>query len=120
MSDFVFNGRIIGDGHQFGDNYFNDPQHFIKDANRKFSDTEKELIELIFDNFQSEQEKRELLESLIKLSDDPEKNISEAPVWKRFIKQLTELGLKEAASTVIDYAKSLIPEITANTSAQQM
>jgi len=111
MSKYVFKGKIIGDDHHLGDNYFDSSLKFVNETKRKFSSAEKELIELIFDNFQSEEEKKNLLVSLKNLSEDPKENLSEAPVWKKFITHLTDLGLKEVAERVVDYVKDRIPDL---------
>lgn len=110
MSKYVFKGEIKGDGHQFGDNFYGNACDFIKISKKEFSEIETKLIELIFDYFQSEEEKKNLLVSLNSLSDDPEKNRSQVPVWKKFINHLSDIGLKEVAETVINYVKDRIPD----------
>jgi len=112
MSKYVFKGEIKGDGHHFGNNYFESSKEFIKSSSHKYSSSEKDLIELIFDNFQTEDEKRNLLNSLKNLSENPEENLSEIPVWKKFINQLTDFGLKEVAERVIDIVKHRIPDLS--------
>lgn len=111
MSKFIFNGEIKGYGHHFGDNYFGSSNEFVEGSNRKFSSAEKELIELIFENFQSEEDKKNLLVSLKSLSEIPERNISEVPVWRKFINHLTDHGFKEVAERVIGFAKDRIPHL---------
>ncbi|QYH37627.1 hypothetical protein GYM62_01965 [Algoriphagus sp. NBT04N3] len=110
MSKYVFNGKITGEEHHFGDNYFGSYQEFIKESKQNFSSAEKELIELIFDNFKSEEEKKDLLVSLKNLSDDPKENHSEVPIWKKFIIRLNDAGLREVANKVIDFLRDRIPD----------
>lgn len=112
MSKYVFNGKVTGDDHHFGDNYFGSYQDFIKGSEQNYSSAEKELIELIFDNFQSEEEKKNLLVSLKNLSEEPEANISETPVWKKFLNRLTDFGLSEVAEKVVDILKDRLPDIS--------
>ncbi|QDH77945.1 hypothetical protein FKX85_02380 [Echinicola soli] len=116
MSKIVFNGSISGVGHHFGDNFYLNPESFIQNSDKIYSKTEQELIEIIFKNFQSEDQKRELLNSLIGLSNTPEENTTQAPIWRQFINQLVDLGSKEAASIVIDFTKGLIPNVIENLS----
>ena len=101
MSTININGNITGNFHHFGDNNFSNPESFIGNSGRQWTATERELVDIIFENTSSEQERKDLLISL-KESDTKKKIISKPSIWKMFLKDLREKAITESAKVGVE------------------
>lgn len=129
MDKFNFNGvNINATNIHIGDNYiYNSPQDFIKNnTNLAITETETELIKIIFDNTESEQERKTILDSLKSIKEGKgteEEKRAFLLSFKPLLKKLSDIGEKVAVNIVskllTDYAgthnlKDLVHSITSN------
>jgi len=71
-SKIIIKGNITGNNHHFGDNfvYGNYTQYIQTTEADNLTETEKELVKIIFENTQDEAERRKILDSLIAIKKD--------------------------------------------------
>lgn len=100
MSTININGNITGDHNHIGDLYMHSKEEYLQNSSKEFSQTERELIDIIFQNTDSEEERKELLLNLQKSSEHtpPKKSI-----WKPFIDKLIDKGGTVLATKIADY-----------------
>lgn len=76
MSKIRINGNIIGNHNHIGDNYYLYSKSFLSDSERKFTETEIELLDLIFKEAPTEEERKQILESLKEIDKQCDNNSS--------------------------------------------
>ncbi len=97
----------IGDTH----NYSSSQEFISKNADLKLTETEVELVKIIFDNTESEQERKTILASLKSIKEGKgteEENKASILSFKPLLKKLSDIGEKVAvnitAKFLTDYA----------------
>ncbi len=109
MSKYNFGGaKISAKNLHIGDIYnYHSPQDFLSKNNElKFSDIEKELVEIIFDNTSSEEERQSILESLKSINSNEgtyEEKRKSIFSFKPLLNLLKNSGLKIALDVTIKY-----------------
>jgi hypothetical protein len=109
MSKYIFNAPINSTNTHIGDNYYNSSSDFYKATpGLKYSDTEKQLVELIFERTNSEDERLQILNSLKSIKEDdgtkPEITNSYFEPIKNFLTAAaTTLGAKLLAELTFQY-----------------
>lgn len=106
MSKIILNGNTINAGNlQIGDNYYySSPNDFINNnAELQLTETEKELVQVIFDKTESDEERKAILKSLKSIKEGKgteEETKSAIKSFNPLIKRLNDIGDKVAASII--------------------
>lgn len=105
MSKFTISGNITGDNNHFGDIYYSNFKDFLKDSERIYSTTELELLEIIFKETSSEEERQQILTSLKGIDKECSAGNSEV-FWKKITGFLQTIGKDILAGTIADILTS--------------
>jgi len=103
MSKYKFEGDIIGNNHHFGDIHISNSDDFINNSTEKYTDTEKDLINIIFENTSTEEERKILLTNLKKVNNEQETTSKIKRLFISFAKKLSDKGLTILAAKVASY-----------------
>lgn len=107
MTNIIINGDITGSYNHIGHNYNNYNSYIVEKKELNFTETEKKLVKIIFDNTSSEEERNQILNSLENIrseipTKEKEKDLNQI---KNFIgnlgKKLTENGLTELITAYV-------------------
>jgi len=91
MSQFNFKGNITGNNNHFGDIYSLNSKDFTKNSERKFNKTELDLLDIIFKETSSEEERIQIIESLREIDNKCVKNDNKS-FWVKIISFLPTIG----------------------------
>lgn len=112
MTNFTFNGPINGNNHHFGDRYYNSTEEFLRDINDlDVSDVEKELVNIIFENTSSIEERQQILNSLKAIKSGDEISGSEEDTFIEYLKSLVDRLKKNGKSLGVSIVKEAITKV---------
>ena len=108
MSNYNFNAPINGSNHHFGDinNYATSQEFFAKNKKYDYSETERELVKIIFENTSSEEEKQQILNSLQSIKEEPQsllKEKSHLEIITNYLEKLKKFGFSLAEKVIAAY-----------------
>lgn len=108
MSKFNLSGAVINSTNlHIGDNYYYSPQDFVnKNAHLSLTKEEADLVNIIFNNTTSNEERYSLLESLKSLKSketSKEGNKVSMLSFQSLLKQLIKIGDNVAGSVIANY-----------------
>jgi len=108
MSKFNLSGAVINTTNlHIGDNYYYSPQDFVnKNAHLSLTKEEADLVNIIFNNTTSNEERYSLLESLKSLKSketSKEGNKVSMLSFQSLLKQLIKIGDNVAGSVIANY-----------------
>lgn len=104
-NNFNFNGTVNATNIHNGDNYYyNSPNEFYKGNSQfEFSDTDKQLIELIYDKTNSEEERIQILNSLKSIKEDEAVDLeTKKSHFKTITNFITSTGTSLASKLITD------------------
>ncbi len=116
MSNIKISGLTINNANsvQVGDNYYyKSAQDFIA-QNKNLTETEVELVKIIFENTQSEEERKKILESLKNIKSEEitdEEKVGYAMSFKSLLKRVSEIPEKVGIGIIVKFLVDSISNI---------